>query len=347
MAIDHSGYMGTAPDLSGSLSKNRFRVELLWGIERLLTCLDKGLDSFAVVFDYRCDIELHLDDGYEFFQIKTSKADKFGVSWVTRKNKHGISIVGRLYELDDASSDGPIRLVIVGNRPFVAANNKRYDVPGEVLFSDLKDADKCKIEKAITEHNPEASPDLKKISYLLVAIDLGNPDHSLRGHLDKTYKAVMGCEPRKQGALYEALEGLARDCACNERMQSNYEDVINNKALTKDDIDDLFSKYADRENSEQDYILSWIKTQRPLRQNSLKLAYTEIISSPYLQQNRSIVKEAASFAIGLDDNLSEDEIIASTSDYLSSSCGIEVSNNMRQIYSAMALYSIVEGAYRE
>ena len=60
MPICHDGYMGTAPDLSGSISKNRFRNELFWGIDRLLTCLDSGIDSFAVVFDYRCDIELHL-----------------------------------------------------------------------------------------------------------------------------------------------------------------------------------------------------------------------------------------------------------------------------------------------
>lgn len=48
MPICHDGYMGTAPDLSGSISKNRFRNELFWGIDRLLTCLDSGIDSFAV-----------------------------------------------------------------------------------------------------------------------------------------------------------------------------------------------------------------------------------------------------------------------------------------------------------
>lgn len=73
MIDNHSGYMGTAPDLSGSIAKNRFRVELLWGIEKLLQLLDKGSSSFAVVFDYRCDVELHLEKGYEFYQVKTKK----------------------------------------------------------------------------------------------------------------------------------------------------------------------------------------------------------------------------------------------------------------------------------
>ena len=73
MPICHDGYMGTAPDLSGSVSKNRFRSELFWGIDRLLTCLDSGIDSFAVVFDYRCDIELHLDDPTSFIKLKQAQ----------------------------------------------------------------------------------------------------------------------------------------------------------------------------------------------------------------------------------------------------------------------------------
>lgn len=109
MPICHDGYMGTAPDLSGSISKNRFRNELFWGIDRLLTCLDSGIDSFAVVFDYRCDIELHLDDRYEFYQVKTGGKGTFGVTWATRLPKMGISIIARLYELDDASQDCPIK----------------------------------------------------------------------------------------------------------------------------------------------------------------------------------------------------------------------------------------------
>lgn len=53
--ILHGCYMSTPPDMSGSLVKNRFRVELLWGLEKLLACLDDGVDDFAVVFNYRCD----------------------------------------------------------------------------------------------------------------------------------------------------------------------------------------------------------------------------------------------------------------------------------------------------
>lgn len=43
-------------DLSGSISKNRFRQELCWGISKMFDLFDK--EDFCVVFDYKCDIEI-------------------------------------------------------------------------------------------------------------------------------------------------------------------------------------------------------------------------------------------------------------------------------------------------
>lgn len=94
MTIRHDIYMAKTPDMSGSIAKNRFRMELLWGIEKLLDCLDRGIEDFAVVFDYCCDIELHLDDSYEFYQVKTSSGKKFGVSWASKRSSSAIDTEG-------------------------------------------------------------------------------------------------------------------------------------------------------------------------------------------------------------------------------------------------------------
>ena len=45
-------------EISGSMSKNRFRLELYWGISHMFDLFDK--EDFCVVFDYKCDIEVHL-----------------------------------------------------------------------------------------------------------------------------------------------------------------------------------------------------------------------------------------------------------------------------------------------
>ena len=51
------------------MSKNRFRQELCWGISKMFDLFDK--EDFCVVFDYKCDIEIHFNNSVEFYQIKT------------------------------------------------------------------------------------------------------------------------------------------------------------------------------------------------------------------------------------------------------------------------------------
>ena len=49
--------MGLPYDLSGSRSKNRFRLKLLWGVSRMLELMESAND-FTIVFDLVCDIEV-------------------------------------------------------------------------------------------------------------------------------------------------------------------------------------------------------------------------------------------------------------------------------------------------
>ena len=337
MPIYHDGYMGTAPDLSGSISKNRFRSELFWGIDRLLTCLDSGIDSFAVVFDYRCDIELHLDDRYEFYQVKTGAKTKFGVNWIARAPKQGISIIARLYELDDASQDCPIKLVVVGNRPFVKKGGA-FDSPGEVLFATLEAEDKQKIEKAVSRDNNGMRPDLNKASYLLVAMDLDKPQDSVRGHLLSTYRNVMGCEPKKPMALCETLEGLASDRACNENEQPDYESVISNKGISGEEVRKLFSVYEDREETPQGLVNEWIKEQPPLMQNSFRIALQEYTSTVMEPQTESILNIANSLLKEADPSMSPNEIAETIGPQLISNVGPEISIELAKIYVLIATF---------
>lgn len=349
MTIRHDIYMAKTPDMSGSIAKNRFRMELLWGIEKLLDCLDRGIEDFAVVFDYCCDIELHLDDSYEFYQVKTSSGKKFGVSWASKRSSSAsnVSIVGRLYELHDIESDGKIRLVIVGNKPFTKRNLKTkksedFDQPGELLFSALHDEDKQKIEESIKAHIPNVKPDLDKLSYLLVAMDLSNPDDSIRGHLVRSYENSMSCEPRKPNALYWALRGLVEEKACEEKRQDSYEDVISSKGITSEELSRLFELYADRENSQHDFVMRWINNQPPLQRVDLKCAYEEVITNLYKPQGQNHLNTCIEIVTGLDNNLSEDEIVELASGSIEAKDDIEITDAMWKIYSILAIYEITE-----
>lgn len=65
-------YMKLPFDLSGSRSKNRFRYEILWGLSKLFDIYNEN-ESFVMVFDYACDIEVHKDTGLDFYQVKSKK----------------------------------------------------------------------------------------------------------------------------------------------------------------------------------------------------------------------------------------------------------------------------------
>ena len=83
-------------DTSGSSSKNRFRLELLWGASKMFDLFDK--DNFCVVFDYKCDIEVHLDNSLEFYQVKTHKIQSpYTFSTLSKQDKTNKSIIGKLF----------------------------------------------------------------------------------------------------------------------------------------------------------------------------------------------------------------------------------------------------------
>lgn len=342
----HKQYMQKTPDMSGSIAKNRFRAELLWGIEKLLSCLDEGLEDFSVVFDYCCDVELHLDDRYEFYQVKTSKGKNFSVGRVCEKrSSSNISIVAKIYELHDAGAEDKVRLIIVGNKSFSHKDGPLLE-PGELLFSTLHEDDKRKIEEAISEHLPGVVPDLNKLSYIMVSMDLSRPDDPIRGHLIDTYENIMGCEARKPKALYEALRGLAEKRACEEKQQATYEDVIANKAITHTEIKSLFEKYADMEDSLYDFVMEWIDKQPPLLRPEYKCAFEEIFEGLYKPRGSEPLKKGIDFLKTLDKTMGEEEIISLTAAEIESNCGLENTSKICELYAVVALHRTIKGTTR-
>ncbi len=99
-------YMGLPCDLSGSRAKNRFRLELLWGVSKMLELMESA-DDFTIVFDLVCDIEIHFDDKFEFYQIKTHKESQpkyTAKSLVKIKSGEEGSILGKLFVLNKDGS---------------------------------------------------------------------------------------------------------------------------------------------------------------------------------------------------------------------------------------------------
>ena len=131
-------------DLSGSISKNRFRQELCWGISKMFDLFDK--EDFCVVFDYKCDIEIHFNDSIEFYQIKTHKITSDAHDGTDR----GKSVIMKaLYHTmgadcyfegkwDDSSKTYILRFCVDDDEYYIFRHNKLFKVfDGEknLLFS--------------------------------------------------------------------------------------------------------------------------------------------------------------------------------------------------------------------
>lgn len=238
-------------DLSGSRSKNRFRYEILWGLSKLYDIYNEN-ESFVMVFDYACDIEVHKKDGLDFYQVKTKKdgAVYTQKALLTKKKikdtDKSFSILGRLYSLADNSNKN-IHVSLVSNKPFEDSSKKKHTTVETLDFIDLDEDVKITIESTIKEElKASTSPDVSKISFIFTSVNLLNPDDTLRGKTSKFFLEVTGEEPKKPNALYDLLVQEISERACYEFKLNSYTDILSRKGISKEYIDRILSNYTQK-----------------------------------------------------------------------------------------------------
>lgn len=253
-------YSNLPHDLAGSRSKNRFRVELLWGVCKMLDLME-GDNDFVVVFDYVCDVEVHFSDGLEFYQIKThgNNAPSYTSRTLSKrstKNAEG-SIIGKLYVLNLNESKS-VKLAVVSNVAF-SSNGKKID--DEVMcFNNLPDAEKAKLRDAIkTELNID-NVDFSNLFYLHTDINLRNPEQEVQGKIVISFERIKQCEPMNPRALYRLIYDTVSERACYEFSEDDYDTLIQKKGITRDEFDRMLECHAVNEKTgikqTQEYISS-------------------------------------------------------------------------------------------
>ena len=241
-------YYTTLPyDLAGSRSKNRFRVELLWGISKMLDLMSSDKD-FTVVFDYVCDIEIHYKDGLEFYQIKTHKSGSKPYtckSLMTKasKNAQG-SILGKLFVLNKENGVD-VKLVIVSNVP-IKVGDKSLD-HGEVNLATLPESDKELLKSLLKKELDVSAIDLANAFYLFTDINLVNPEFEIQGKIVCRFHEIKQCEPNNPRALYRLIVDTVQNRACYEYSQGEYDDIIRKKGITRDEFNRILDVHAETE----------------------------------------------------------------------------------------------------
>ena len=269
-------YMSLPFDVSGSLSKNRFRLELLWGISKMLDIYD--YDDFTIVFDYVCDIEVHLKESYEFYQLKTHKGDKvYSINDIV-KPKNGSSILGKLYILKQPGEFENVKLALVSNSYLKDGKKVITDIE-EIDLSTISLASIKKITEALKSELDLNNIDISNIYYIFTPMNLNEPSNDIIGKIVTSFVKIKGCEPKKPNALYRLIYDTVSRKACCELRQKDYDQLIENKGMTKAELDKLLNCHLERADNSVELTKQYIEQVQDYKQRrNMKVAFAKLIS---------------------------------------------------------------------
>ena len=335
-------------DLSGAMSKNRFRLEILWGASKMFDLFDK--DEFCVIFDYKCDIEIHFSDSLEFYQVKTHKVQSpYKFSVISKPDKNGNSIFGKLYVLRNGlDSSIPIKLAIVSNA-FLKINQKTYSDSEVLHFSDLDEKTKKYISKCLSN---ELGNDInwKDIEFIYTSMNLLNPEYDLKGKIVGSFEKIMGCEPEKPNALYRLITDTVSAKACYEMKSNEYDELKKNKGITKAELFSLLSQhstYVDTAIEKAEIFIedhySDPKLRRKLKKSLVTITKDSLSSVDLKETEKNIVAYLNEHENELPDN--QIDTLNSLCDCFNSSFPVEYNETDRRVFIVIVLHKWEDGKY--
>lgn len=261
--MDKNIYMGLKYDLSGSRAKNRFRNELLWGLEKILE-IYKMENNFTMVFDYVCDIEVHTDDSLEFYQVKThNTASACTLASILKRKKLkdstlGDSILGKLYYLKLNAEN--ILVHLVSNSPLKDCENKLHSTVEKKKINDLGEKSLDLIHSKLVEELQLESINSENVFYIYTSMDLFNPTERLLGKIALFFEEVKGQEPKKLNTLFRLLMSEINEKANYELEISSYEEILNKKGISRENFDHILNRYDEKINEAVKKTKEYIET---------------------------------------------------------------------------------------
>ena len=289
--VVQKAYMALPYEMSGAMAKNRFRQEILWGLGKFLEIYSQKKD-FTMIFDRVCDIEVHDDESYEFYQVKTQKTGRsFTFSQLLKREmekkepENQLSILGKLYLIKHKLSGvEKIKLGIVSNAPLVVKKKEYCYMSEEKIcnFSDTIQKICFQILDEICDMHPDICTvlDLNNIFYAHTSMDLINPSDALLGKIVSFFHEVERGNPKKPLALLNVLKATINDKASYELPTSSYEELVKNKGITKTEFEKILDQYTDQIDLSVEKTLQFIDSYTAIysEQSELKTCLSNIVS---------------------------------------------------------------------
>lgn len=345
-------YMSLPYDLSGSMSKNRFRVELLWGVGRMLELLDQD-QEFTMVFDYACDIEVHFANKLEFYQIKSHAkgTSNYSIGKLTNRpdgERAQGSILGKLYVLNQGNSNH-VKVAVVSNVPLSVGKKKYSDI--ETCFDCFDESEKNKICDILKAELGLSEIDLSAVFYICTEMDLRNPQDAILGKLVFTVKKVRGCEVDKPNALYQLIYDQVNEKACYEKDVADYEDLVDKKGITRSNFEYMIDCHAKSSKTGFEQTKNYIDSiQNIAAKKRFKAALAKLVEAMAVSKNLKAMEKEIAYTLRTA-NDSDLENIDITLEFLRSrfheDFPMEYSNEEKIVFYLVIIFRFEEGVYDE
>lgn len=244
MSLEKS-YENVPLDLSGSISKNRHRNEILWGLKQIFDLYKSGKD-FVVIFDNKCDIEIVLDNLISFYQIKTGNKNFTIDKLVKVSSKKKNSILSTLYSLYNDSTKS---LNVVSNC-YLSLKDSKTSRQESISFNDLSFDEKEKIKDHIKKHL-EVDIDLSKVYFLRSELCITSPNVLLLGYTFKFLQSVSKNLKSRADSFFEYMQSLVFEKACYENTCKSLNDAITYKGITKNQVERILNNFQISNDSRQ------------------------------------------------------------------------------------------------
>lgn len=346
-------YMDLPYDLAGSMAKNRFRYELLWGLIKMLN-LFKDEKKFMAVFDYVCDVEVHLDKHLEFYQLKTSnKNGSYTINKLTKIEKNKTrSILGNLYRLKlntNLSENEDTRVYIVSNSP-LKDDETLYTECEEVSLTSIDENSKKTIKKLLkVELNTPKEISLDNSYFIRTNMNLVDPKSEIIGHLAILFEEKLKCKCKSLTSLYNVLSSEVFNRACYELKIDSYEGIIKNKGFTYYQLEEILNKYIEISDNSIENTKKFINNnfnvgKRIKFLQALKCVVIGLNENKTLQTIEVEIVEYINRNQDVLDN-SEIEIIKIVKKEIYNKKTIEISDNEIEVLILLTLKRFEEGVY--
>lgn len=349
-------YMNLPYDLAGSIAKNRFRIELLWGLKKILDLHRKDKD-YTVIFDYCCDIEVHLDNNFEFYQIKSQNNNgTYTINKLIKPDKTGKSVFGKLYILkynDKKIENDDIVVAVVSNAPLNDEFKTYTDCECVSIDSICKKSIE-KIKKNIKcELNLNQDINILNTFFIRTDMDLTYPNKTLIGELVVFVDEVFNKDVEKVSSLYRVLNSIIIDKACYEKKLLTYEDVLDKKGINRTSFKKILEQYIDKTDIavqkakiliDKLYLDKFFK--RLTMNKALNIVFIELLSNKSMKQ---MELKIASYINNNSDKLPDEDrsIIKNIYEIMIDNKPIEMSNEDVTALVILTLKRFEEGVYEK